>query len=490
MSFHDLSGGGLGEGGPFAQASPNPFAPGPSTTPVQVGSPAGTPAPVSGSDPPADFVAAVNNALLFRLGSLTKFDQIPAADKKALIAKIWQDPSISNAYTTAGGRLGTDVTISGQFGVLINDVMQGQGNDPTVAVDYTNMLQTAGVPLTTTEQASLASATQAVNATVPKPFDTNVVSGYDFGQSPPPGGFAGTGAIPGWPTHMGVDYGTTAGSRIVSPFAGTVTITHDQWNGNLVSVTLDNGWKMSFGHVASGEATNGSRVNPGDLIAISGQNVGDSKGAVTLVTWQDPQGQYVNPHDALDPIFAGTTFSTIPSGVAGQIGMPGAAGTGYPTVNTKLDNEYPSIGQDWKTYFGSPPSPEDVFNVVSHGTSPIEWQDYIRSLPSHIDGLNQGQAYDTRQAADAVSMKDLGHPATDGIVKELHDAGTTSAQGIQDWYGWNSPNEIDKATYQKIYKGVKPIMTGIFHEPAGADPRDIKAIHDGQHAGGHGQQTA
>lgn len=453
---------------PGGYAAPNSFASTPSTTPVSTSSPGTAPTTVS-TDPPADFTTAVNNALMFRLGT-TKFGLIPAADKKALIAKIWQDPSITSAYLTAGGRLATDVTIAGQFGMLISNVMQGQGNDPTVAVDYTNMLQAAGVPLTTSEQTSLASATQAVNAPVPKPFGSNVVSGYDFGQAPPPGGFAGTGPIPGWPTHMGVDYGTTAGDRIVSPFAGTVTVTHDQWNGNLVTVTLDNGWKMGFGHVASGAATNGARVNPGDLIAISGANVGDSKGSVTLVTWQDPQGKYVNPHDALDPIFAGTTFSTL--------GAPGAAGTGYPTVNAKLDAEYPSIGADWKTYFGSPPSPEDVFNVISHGTSPIQWQDYIRSMPSHIAGLNQGQALDTRQTADAVSMKDLGHPATDGIVKELYDAGTTSAQDVQDWYGWNSPAEIDKATYQKIYKGVKPIMKGIFNEPAGADPRDIKAIHD------------
>jgi murein DD-endopeptidase MepM/ murein hydrolase activator NlpD len=439
-----------------------------STSTVQTGT-TGTAAPATVStDPPADFTAAVNNALIFRLG-ITKFGLIPAKDKTALIAKIWQDPGIQTAYSTAGGRLATDPTISGQFGYLINNVVAGQGNDPTIAVDYTNMLQAAGVPLTTSEQASLASASQAVNAPVPKPFGSNVVSGYDFGQAPPPGGFAGTGPIPGWPTHMGVDYGTTAGDRIVSPFAGTVTVTHDQWNGNLVTVTLDNGWKMGFGHVASGAATNGARVNPGDLIAISGANVGDSKGSVTLVTWQDPQGKYVNPHDALDPIFAGTTFSTL--------GAPGAAGTGYPTVNAKLDAEYPSIGADWKTYFGSPPSPEDVFNVISHGTSPIQWQDYIRSMPSHIAGLNQGQALDTRQAADAVSMKDLGHPATDGIVKELHDAGTTSAQDIQDWYGWNSPDQIDKATYQKIVKAVKPITSGIFND-TGADPRDIKTIHD------------
>jgi hypothetical protein len=286
-----------------------------------------------------------------------------------------------------------------------------------------------------------------------------------------------------------VDYGTRAGERIVSPYAGTAHVaTGVEGYGNIVYVTLDNGWTMGFGHVASGTLQNGARVNPGDLIAIAGANVGSAKGSVTLVTWQSPdakfnqngvlQGGYANPHEVLDPIFSGATFSSL--------GAPGAAGTGMPTVNKVLDTEYPTIKSDWQTYFGSPPSPEDVYNVLNHGSSPAQWSDYIRALPSHIDGLTQGQYYDMRQVADSVSTKVLGHPATDSIVQELHAAGSTSQQAVTNWYNEHGVTGIPDETYQQIYKAVQPTMAGVFNEPAGADPRDIKAIHDSQQQGRRG----
>lgn len=447
----------------------NPLSPSAATSAIQVGS-ATAPAPVNQvlATPPAAFVAAVNNALNYRLG-LAKTGLIPTADRTALVEKLWQDPTLSQYFTANQGNL-KDPTIAGTLGIQIQNVMLGQGNDPTVAVDYTNMLQAAGVQLTTAEQASLAGATQAVNAPVPRPFDTSVVSGYDFGQTMP----ATVGGKVVNPFQAGTDYGTPAGSRIVSPFAGTVTVlagaAAGDW-GNLVSVTLDNGWKMSFGHVASGQAANGARVNPGDLIAISGANVGDSTGAVTEVMWQDPSGKYVNPHTVLDPIFAGTTFT--------NIGAAGAAGTGSPTVNKTLDAEYPSIKADWTTYFGSPPSPEDVYNVLSHGTSPAEWTDFIRSMPSHIDGMAMGQAYDLRQTADQVSTKVLGHPSTDGIVKELFDGQLSTPQAVTNWYNEHGTTGIDPSTYSAIVKAQTPIMTNIFNDP-GADPRIIKSIYDTQ----------
>jgi len=456
---------------------------GPSTSGIALSSPtassSGTPQVTS--DPPADFVAWVNTALQSRLG-LTKYSLIPASTKKQLVEKIWQDPSIQSDYVTnhqqlAGGNISSIAIIENQ----IQAVMMGQGNDPSVAIDYTNMLQAAGVPLTASEQANLAGATQAVNAPVPRPFGTNRVSGYDYGAPMPKGGWSSKnpGQSYGWSSHMGIDYGTRAGERIVSPFAGTARVqTGVSGYGNYVTVTLDNGWVLGFGHVAAGEVQNGQRVNPGDLIAIAGANVGSAQGSVTIVTWQDPQGRYANPHEVMDPVFAGATFSSL--------GAPGAAGTGMPTVNKVLDAQYPTIKSDWQTYFGSPPSPEDVYNVLAHGSSPAQWSDYIRALPSHLDNLTQGQYYDMRQVADSVSTKVLGHPSTDGIVSELSQAGLTSQQAVTNWYNEHGVTGIPKETYQAIYKAVQPTMNGIFNEPAGADPRDIKKIHDGEpgHTGG------
>lgn len=443
----------------------------PATTPVSTGATDNTLTPASG-DPPAAFVTAVNNALQYRLGP-TKYYLISAADKRALINKIWQDPQLQ-AYFGANQNNLKDPTIAGTLGLQINEVLMGQGNDPTVVSDYTNMLQAAGVQLSTAEQSALAGATAAINASVPDPFGQAVkVSGYDFGAPMPAGGWSSKapGQSYGWQTHQGVDYGTQAGSRIVSPFAGTiVSQTNVPGYGNIVYVQLDNGWKIGFGHVGSIAVQNGARVNPGDLIALAGANVGSAVGSVTIVTWQDPSGKFVNPHDVMDPIFKGATFSSL--------GAPGAAGTGMPTVNKVLDSEYPSIKNDWLTYFGTPPSPEDVMNVLQHGSTPAQWSDYIRSFPSHIDGLNQGQYYDSRQMADAVSTKVLGHPSTDSIVAELAQKGITSQQAVLNWYNEHGVTGIPPETYNKIYKATQPAMQNIFNEPAGADPRTIRNIYN------------
>ena len=116
---------------------------------------------------------------------------------------------------------------------------------------------------------------------------------------------------------------------------------------------------------------------------------------------------------------------------------------------------------------------------------PAQWLDYIRSMPSHIDGLSQGQYYDMRSVADQVSTKVLGHPATDGIVAELHGAGITSQQAVTNWYNEHGVTGIPKEDYQQIYKAVQPTMAHIFNEPAGADPRDIHHIYSTTSLDGH-----
>ncbi len=467
--------------GPYGnQPSPTPSLGG-LTVPVQAPTTSTTAPPISNTPDPM-FVGWMNTILQGRLGPL-KYSELSAADKTALIDKVWQDPTIQQNFLNNYANLAANnLSAVGNMLNIVSSVMNGQGNDPTTAVDYYNLIQASGLALTTAEQANLSTATQAVNAPIPSPFAAVAPSGYTFGTPMPKGGWSpkAPGDSFGWTQHWGTDYGTPAGERIVSPFAGTVTNVLGPaagGYGNYVTVTLDNGYKIGFGHVANAEATTGSRVNPGDLIAISGANVGDSVGAVTIVTWQDPHGVYLNPAELLDPIFKGTTFSTIPLG-NGQIGIPGAAGTGMSTVNTKLDTMYPSIKSDFVKYFGTPPSPEDVYNIVSHGNDPQQWTDYIRAMTSHISGLNMGQAYDLRSMADNVSMTALGHNSTDGVVKDLFDQGLTGQSSIQLWYNEHSPNEIDKETYNAMYKANKPTMDGIFNEKNGFDPRIAKLQHE------------
>lgn len=450
---------------PDPNPSSSPFAPQPSTTPIATSSTQGTPPAPTSSDPtqpPADFARMVRVAIAGRLGGLTssKFLSIPAATLDALINKIWQDPTVQQYYNSNHQLLNDPqlaATFEGQMAVLINQTIGGQGNDPTVTIDYSNMLTAAGVQLTTAEQQALATAQSASNAAVPRPFNENVVSGYSFNPNQ---------MIRGYP-QLGTDYGTTAGERIVSPFAGTVKVeTGVGGYGNYVTVTLDNGWVIGFGHVAQGFA-NGQRVNPGDLIAIAGANIGDSTGSVTIVTVQNAQGKYVDPKELLDPIFSGTTFT--------QLGFQRAAGQGYPSVNKALDQEYPGIKSEWTSLFGTPPSPEDVLNVVAHGDSPKQWSDYMMSLPSRLPGLTMGTYTGIRSLADARSNSLFGFDATDGIVQELNAQGFTDANGVKLWYDQNSPPDGASDEFKSAAKASSQVTTNVLNDP-GIDPRHISNV--------------
>jgi hypothetical protein len=134
----------------------------------------------------------------------------------------------------------------------------------------------------------------------------------------PAGGWTGNGLTYGWLKHLGVDYGTKAGSPIVAPFAGTTKFeTGLAGYGNKLTLTLANGWKFVFGHVAAG--SNGV-VQAGARIGTTGQNIGSSQGAVTLVEVHNPSGQAVNPHTILDPIFKGTaTAGSLFGAASGQL---------------------------------------------------------------------------------------------------------------------------------------------------------------------------
>lgn len=151
------------------------------------------------------------------------------------------------------------------------------------------------------------------------------------------------------PVHYGADYGTAPGQPIFAPNDGTVQVDTDiAGYGNRIKVLFDDGTAVAFGHVAGATVTNGERVNSGQQIGITGQNVGNSIGSVTLVEWLDQNGHYLNPHELLDPIFSGA------GGIAGVVGGI-IQGTGRAaavpakavgeTINNPLHVDIPGISQ-------------------------------------------------------------------------------------------------------------------------------------------------
>jgi len=453
---------------PYGSPSPSPSPAGGSSFAAPVQASPSPSASVASAQSPDQQKAGFEVIAVAKMRSMagTRGYLLDSSSLTSIADRLWQSVSLQQMYgmySQPGGAASYAVALDA---AIMNTVLNPSLDptiDPTIMPDYASTMQTAGLDLTPAMLQALSNSTMAANATVPRPFDTSTISGYDYGQALP----ADLAKFTGLTNHEGIDYGTPNGSRIVSPFAGTVSVMaaddpQAKYYGQRVTVTLDNGWKMSFGHVGSYSVQNGARVNPGDLLALSGQNQGDSSGAVTLVEWQDPSGKFMNPHNVIDPIFSGSTFQ--------NLGVPGAAGTGMPSVNTILDREYPTVKTDWTNLFGTPPSPEDVYNVTQHGSSPTEWKDYMRSLPGHINGMTVGQISDLRGTVDSVSQAALGHIGTDGIVEELNAQGMTGQKQVQLWYNEHSANELDSTTYNAIYKANQPTMTNILNEN-GFDPR-------------------
>jgi hypothetical protein len=177
------------------------------------------------------------------------------------------------------------------------------------------------------------------------PLDTNKVSGYDYGAPLPAGGWNGNGQSYGWNTHQGIDYGTKAGDPIRAPWGGTAKFEQGLLGyGNRLTLTLANGWRFVFGHVAAG--SNGA-VRQGAVIGTTGRNIGSAQGSVTLVEVHDSNGRAVNPHTILDPLFrGGATAAQLFGAASGQL-MEGAGAASPPPPSPPGSG--PDFGAAWKT---------------------------------------------------------------------------------------------------------------------------------------------
>jgi murein DD-endopeptidase len=79
------------------------------------------------------------------------------------------------------------------------------------------------------------------------------------------------------PTHKGMDFKTPVGTPVRTPMAGNVTRVNWNWaaNGNCVEVQFDDGTLAKFLHLDELKATAGARVQPGQVVALTG-NTGRS----------------------------------------------------------------------------------------------------------------------------------------------------------------------------------------------------------------------
>lgn len=328
-------------------------------------------------------------------------------------------------------------------------------DDPMLVQQGLGLLAQAGQTLTATQQRFLTSGgtgtaaeQNALESKVIEPFaNYGIHGGNDYGQAVDPDSISGGYG----PIHMGVDYATPAGTAIFSPFGGTVHVqTGLNGYGNLVYVELPTGEQLRFGHVAGAAdgIVDGMHVDPGDQIAVSGANVGVSQGAVTLVEWKDKSGNYMNPHDVLDPIWSGTTYQKLGLGlgsIGAGISKAQAEQRKYGITDPTKATVYSGATGLWKQYFGREPTTPQLTDLIANGKDSAQWEDYIRKMGSHIDGMNMGQYGDFRTLLDKTSQTYLGHASTDGVVKDLWKAQTTTPDDVTTWYKEHSPDQIAAA---------------------------------------------
>lgn len=91
------------------------------------------------------------------------------------------------------------------------------------------------------------------------PFDPAIIN-YGFGNAPGYGGF-----------HNGIDFPVGQGTELRATASGTIR-NNDAGarDGAGVDITTDDGWKVRMWHVSKFLVPNGSRVEAGQVVALSG----------------------------------------------------------------------------------------------------------------------------------------------------------------------------------------------------------------------------
>ena len=298
---------------------------------------------------------------------------------------------------------------------------------------------------------------------VPKPFDGNYPITEDHSQGDP-----------------GIDYGTPVGTAMYTPFAGTIRVEDHGKNdwGKRAMVVLDNGYTFGIGHLTSFSVVNGQRVNPGDLLGLSGgalsdPSSGDSTGPHVELQWISPGGNFLDPHAILDPIFTGNaTFRSL--------NLTGAEGSGVSATSAKnralgidpiLEAKYPTALSEFEKFFGRHPTSSELLSLIQHGTTADALDAYLRQQPSHIPGISIGMYQDVKGNLDSVSQSLFGHAGTDGMVKELVDQGKTSPTAVKFWLEQQDiAGKMDPGQYQTLYQLNAPHMQAIYNQ-TGFDPR-------------------
>lgn len=330
---------------------------------------------------------------------------------------------------------------------------------------------------------SLQSPSGLTTATrVPMPFDSQYFQDADrtevFGQQGPGGS-----------TEYGNDYAMPVGTKLFSPFAGTISTEDDgksNW-GKRVFVTLSNGWKFAIGHMTGFAVADGQQITAGSLLGYSGGDPGDpssgmSTGPHVELQMIDPNGRYNDPLPMLQQIYqaGGVTFKDLAGG--GFL----AAGTGLDAPppdkfyftpdghkvqeNSPDDRWYNMINSVWKKVYGANAPYYAAQALAQTGVQNMDQvQSILDEMPSDIPGLSMGQREKLKGAAQSAADKWLGRPVPDALIAQFAAEGKTSPIAIEEWFHSHSSTDIPRDQYTAVWDSMNQWTQSLTGQPPHPD---------------------
>ena len=345
----------------------------------------------------------------------------------------------------------------------------------------------AGTGTTTGSPAVVAGALNS-GSTVPLPFSASLFNnanyhGFNYGD--PLTGAAAGAYSSGW--HEGQDYGVPAGTQLTSPFGGTVRTGYNTLGGSYVDLIFNSqGDYLRFYHLGSINVQNGATVQPGQLLALTGNSGSASTGAHLLIEERNGAGQPMDPRPLLNEIFngtpsgignngKGTTYANLISLGVDQTGMPTPTGQTAQTevtpdgkvlyAGTPDRQAYDLLNTVYEKLYGTPAPFSMVAAVHAAGvTNASQMAALAANWPSDIPGVSFGVRDNIYNVANGIAMKEWGRPIPDSLVKQLAASGVTDTNGIKTWFDDHLPSDMPATDYQQIYDAVNPQMQGTYNE--------------------------
>lgn len=104
-----------------------------------------------------------------------------------------------------------------------------------------------------------------------------------------------------WRPHRGVDLRAGVGTQLVATHSGVVQVSNSASGGNEIRIVGDNGWVTRYLHLTRPLVAPGTKVSPGQAVALSG-NTGHASAAPHLhLELYGSEGKDLNPEPLMCP---------------------------------------------------------------------------------------------------------------------------------------------------------------------------------------------